>query len=404
MNEKKRMMIFVLIVGIFLGQSLSMIGGSFVASIEPAKKTEVYENNGTPSITIVSFAEDEILTKSVNDLRIKLDPFIDVTTETVVSLDHLDFYLDQNSEDYFVLFGHSNEAGINIAGQEVAWLDLSNVVTQNSEQVVIIPTCYSFNLYDNNEEALVNVLSPFEAVVDYRISVDFSALALGAFLEEEELVTDSISSISNDFEYMLFPEETLWTRITGTYTARGKGKISIYDVFAEFLNRNSFIIGSSFTTAITYGIFKLFGRSITPITFIIQLLSVYSNFQSFSNFFMFKLNLLFAEYVVDSRTVISYDCTYEEFGWGRFIFLGLTHSTTYYTFWGQKYVQNGVTKQKYYNVRMICNLYILDQLVLYDSGLSLGIFSTQLVSWKLSSSGTKIIGGGGGGGGKDIPL
>ncbi|NHJ47540.1 MAG: hypothetical protein FK733_07120 [Asgard group archaeon] len=398
----KRTIKFILILTVFLGASVSAIGIMAMNSGAVTSFSEIPEA-ANPTVSIVSLDSDVTLSKSVEKLDSVLSPYIDVDTTTITDVELLDGYLDDNLNNYMILLGHSNEEGIEIDEQLITWSELSPIVTDNKDQIVIIPTCNSYNLYQSNPQAIQNVLSPFSDEVDYRISVDFTSLAMGLLLQNKELALQSALDIGSDYEYIILPDETLFAVTeSGSQTISGDGRIELGDVMAEFLLANSFIIGASVSTALIQGVLRAFGHGSVPISFIIQLFSIASNFQHTYWFFITHLGLLFADYVVDRYSTLYWQSTFSEFGWGRFIYYSRIITRTYYTFYSAYYVVNGVTRQDYYHVKLTVDMHVLDTLVIYNS-ISLGILTTALTSWVCTGSGTRYISGGGGGGG-DLPF
>jgi len=397
----KRTIKFVIVLIIFLGSSLSVIGlmalngGAFTVVNEKQKTM-------TTTVSIVSLDDDATLVKSVEHLDSVLSPHVNVDVKTITDLEKLDNYLDSNLDNYMILLGHSNEEGINIDEQFVTWSEFSPIVTENEEQIVIIPTCESSYLYQVNPQAIQNVLSPFDTEVDYRISADFAALAIGLFLKNEELAINSAVDIGNNYNYILLPEETLFAVTEyGSQTIPGNGRIEVSDVMAEFLLANSFIIGASVSTAITQGVMRALGYGSVPITFVIQLFSIVTNMQNAAWFFLTHLGLVIAEYVIDRYSTLNWQSTFSEFGWGRFVYYSRITTKTYYTFYSAIYEVKGVLRQDYYHVTLTVDMHVLDTLFIYDS-ISVGLFNTALTSWECTGSGTRYISSGGGGG--DLPF
>jgi hypothetical protein len=401
--KNKNTIKFILILAVFFGASVSAIGIMAMDAGAVSFLTEIPDAI-YPAVNLISLDADETIAKSVEQLDAFLSPYIEVDTTTITDMQILDDYLDDNSDNYMVLFGHSNEVGMKVSNQLVSWGDLSSIVTQNKEQIVIIPTCNSMNLYDANPQAIQNVLSPFENEIDYRISVDFTSLAIGLLLQNEELVKIAANQLGNDCAYLVYPEETLIIPQTqsGSFRTPGAGRIEVTDVMAEWLLANSFIIGGSVGTAITQGLLKLIGRGGIPISFIIQIFCVYNNFVHTQWFFLTHLGLITADYVIDRYTDVTWQCTFSELGYGRFIFYGRTIATAKYTFYSAQYVVKDITRQDYYHVTLTVDTHVLDTLVLYDL-FSFGILTTALTTWSCTGSGTLYIGGGGGGG-TDLPF
>lgn len=398
--KNKRVINFILILTIFIGSSVSALG---IMALNTGAVTSASEapRAVNPAVSIISLDDDVTLTKSVEQLDSVLSPYIDVDITTITDLEYLDNYFTENSEDYIILYGHSNKVGMEIDDQLISWSDMSNVVTQNKEQIVIIPTCESYNLYRANAQAMENVISPFDHIVDYRVSVDLTTLAMGLLLENEELGLNAIDSFSNNIQYVIKPEETLPVTESGSFTTSGVGRIEVTDVMVEFLLANSFILGASVSTAISQAFLRALGYGGIPLSFIIQIMCVQTNFAHTAWFFLTHLGLFAADYVVDRYTYTTWQSTFDEFGWCRWVWYSRMTTKTYYTFYSAYYYVNGVKKQDYYNVRLTIDMHVLDTLFIYGS-ISLGLLSTNLVSWYCSSSGTRIISGGGGGG--DLPI
>jgi len=336
-----------------------------------------------------------------------LEQFYKIKIFGISEINSLSEVLETSRNQYFILIAHSNSNGIRINDDIISWKLFSSFLTAFPEKTFIIPTCYSFNIYQSENIVLSNLVAPFMTQTDYRISIDTTVMTLGILTKKLDLINQALDALLIDAMYIEQPQDTLIIHESGNQVFEPgtgyKGRVNVYDKMAA---ENSFITFASVKAGAMLILLYLIKGAIstgTILTFLLTLFDWIANWLAFIGFLV-SYNIPIYVKVYDDGTYMDYDHYYDyitdDISLNYYLWF---HSLTFFRFYSDTYSNPdaGWIQRKYWNVGMEIELLSVIQVIIND--LPLGLFSIKSIIWHCFASGVQNvvpISTGGGGGGK----
>ena len=373
----KTLLILLLVIGSSTS-FLSVIAGR--TSSLPVEQ-ETSRNRG---VTVLSLDQNDFtVTVCANDIVATLNHYVDVEKDVITSLEDLENSLTLNQDDFVILMGHSVQEGISIGNQLVGWDEISIITEENFEKTFIIPTCFSssFSEYTTFD----NVLTPFEAEVDFRISVDFNMLSVGYLLDNHALMDEGIDKFWEDINYFIQPQLSLIYDYD-EINKPGGAIFSNANLFDWEIALNFFIVKASAGTAFGAIAMKFLLKT-TPgvgISFLSSICSVVANWLLYVVFIRSLGWHSTFPTMKDLGTTGWSDIYYDDTPNGRLIYLFRYHTYSTYELTTDIYERwDGCLVQSTYTVRL--ELYLVQSLTipLVDFFSPSVLWDMQLVYWSL---------------------
>ena len=402
---------FVIFVFLFTSTSYLTIINSGVA-VPTFVNEKVNTEKSKTTISLFAIDDDPIVKLGVGELTEELKPFVDINTETIVSLGDLEHQLTESEDDYIVIMGHSNEDKISINKKEVSWNDFSKVINEVSDKIILLPTCFSKSIYQYDLITKENIIAPFAGVVDYQISLDITTLAIALFLEDNILLDHSIGLIVDDYELFNEPKQSLTITTGGVFYETGRGYFDGGYLYDKTASANIFL-GDS---AVRFGILALTDYLILgglPVLAIVHfLLDVFLwayNWSAFYSFFYNYLHLTSYDYGYEYDTRVQFTMTYDDFGpLARFIYYYSSRTTTTFEVYSYKFdITSTSYKRRIFTIMMEVFLVETAKIEILNF-LEFSLMEQKIINWYLLSVCDRIYyvspptpPGGGGGGGDD---
>jgi len=387
-NQVKVLFIVLLFVGSFFSSFMVTTTNGFTSN---QKISNNIENNG---VTIIALSnKDETTITSCEKLVTSLDPYFETDLIFTESVDDMEESITNSLDKNIILMGHGNTEEIQVNEQLLDWDSLAEITNDHQDKTFIIPTCYSRNIYNHNPEIAKNVLGMFPDIIDYRVSISFTLVALGILTKNLEVTDIGLQELFVNFNYLVNPEESLPVTEQGTYSISGKGLMPNHDLVDFEAMANVFMLKSSIATAISYYLTKYLDKTINPINFLSNLCCFAANWITFSAFVVSLGRSCFDE-IYDLGTTGSYLITHDylPFGLGHFIYYYRSTSVTTFRLVESPYTNDrGYIKRDIHVVTMTIDIMILDKLILFGIIPLITFFSMNIVLWRLIDTTTEIL-------------